>query len=361
MALADRSDDFTAPTLDAKWRTFNAAASWSTIYRPDGIDALDILVNAGGAGGMFWLGGNDGPLMYPSDPVSGEDYITGDFEVEIDVERMDLAGTGDPPSSPIHARIGGVAAHALPDPTTANPGVDSYSYFHAGHGQAGGENGGDGIVFEWKHTVANITTWSTISRTPGRCRLMLRRIGSTLEVLARMADWTRFVVLYRGSPSPALLNPLAVGLMAYSSAATPDLRLRFHSITFRSPGHKMATSTYASTQMLGGTAPPSTLYLGFSTTVPALDGTNVTEPVGSNYSRTAVTFDAAAGGQRLVQGPVSLPTPSASWGQGYWCLYDAASGGNLWFWDPTQSAEVVSGVAPSVADEALVIDLTGTT
>ncbi|MGH1344348.1 MAG: phage tail fiber protein [Nannocystales bacterium] len=361
MALADRSDDFTAPALDAKWRVFNAAASWSYLYRPDGLDVLDILINTGGTAGMFWLDDDDGPLMYASDPVSGEDYIAGDFEVEVDLERMNLAGDGDPPTHNLHARIGGPAAHLLPHPTDANPGVDQYTYFHAGHGQAGGANGGDDIVFEHKRTIADVTVWDTISRAPGRCRLMLRRVGSTLEVLARMADWTRFVVLYRGSPSPLLLRPLAVGLMAYSSAAAPDLRVRFHSITYRTPGNKMATSTYASTQMLGGTAPPATLYLAFSTTVPALDGTNVTEPVGSNYSRTAVTFDAAAAGQRLVQGPVSLPVPSATWGQGYWCLYDAASGGNLWLWDPTQSAEVVSGVAPTVADEALVLDLTGTT
>ena len=360
VALADRSDDFTGATLGAHWRVFNAGAGWSYAYRPGGLDVLDITVATGGSAGAFWFDLNDGPLVYPSDPITGDDYISGDFECEVDVEWTNAAGTGAPPSSTVHARIGGVAAHVLPNPTTATPGTDAYTYWHAGIGQAGGRTAGTGLVFEAKHTTSNVTTWDTAPRPAGRARLMLRRIGATLEVLARHEGSTQFYSLYRGAPTSLLANPVAVGLMAYCSDTVADLRLRFHSITFRQPGGKMATSTYASTQMLSGTAPPDTLYLGFSTTVPALAGTNVTEPTGSNYSRTAVTFDAASGGQRLVQGPVTLPIPSASWGQGYWCLFDAASAGNLWFWSPTQSAEVVSGVEPTVADDAIVIDMSGT-
>lgn len=55
-----------------------------------------------------------------------------------------------------------------------------------------------------------------------------------------------------------------------------------------------AVSVTPSGTLIGGAFAPATWYLGLSKTTPNEDGSNFTEPVGSNYSRVAVTNNATS-------------------------------------------------------------------
>lgn len=64
-------------------------------------------------------------------------------------------------------------------------------------------------------------------------------------------------------------------------------------------------------------AQPTNVKLALSTTTPADDGTNITEPSGNNYSQlTFNTWNAATGTPRLADnnGVATFATPSGSWG-----------------------------------------------
>lgn len=79
---------------------------------------------------------------------------------------------------------------------------------------------------------------------------------------------------------------------------------------------------------------PATVYIALSTTTPADDGSNFTEPSGNNYSRPAVTnnvtnFPAASGGSKSNGTEIAFPQASGSWGTvTHFAVFDAISGGN---------------------------------
>ena len=96
---------------------------------------------------------------------------------------------------------------------------------------------------------------------------------------------------------------------------------------------------------------PAAVYLGFSTSAPALDGTNITEPSGSGYARTQVTsFNAASGGTKTNAAQIQFPQASGAWGNiAYGVLYDAATSGNFLGQGAVANPySVVSGNAPLV-------------
>jgi len=108
------------------------------------------------------------------------------------------------------------------------------------------------------------------------------------------------------------------------------------------------------------TAP--TIYIGLSTTTPADDGTNITEPVGGAYARitTAATdWDPAAAGSKGNATVLSFPTATASWGTiTHFVLLDAVSAGNaLAFGALTTAKAVGDGDTASFAAGALAITL----
>ena len=80
--------------------------------------------------------------------------------------------------------------------------------------------------------------------------------------------------------------------------------------------------------------PPSTLHIALSTTAPADDGTNITEPVGDGYARVAIVsnltnWPAASGGSINNGVAVVFPQATGTWGTiTHFVVYDAASGGN---------------------------------
>ncbi len=109
----------------------------------------------------------------------------------------------------------------------------------------------------------------------------------------------------------------------------------------------MTITTYAANktldQFFGSVAlgVPATYYFGLSTTVPTVLGGNVSEPVGLNYSRVAVTngskspnWTTAASGSLSNAASITFAESTGDWGTILYCLiYDASTSGNLWFYD----------------------------
>lgn len=106
------------------------------------------------------------------------------------------------------------------------------------------------------------------------------------------------------------------------------------------------------------TAP--SVYLAISSTAPAADGSNVTEPSGANYSRVQATtgaMSAAASGSKTNGSEITFPVPSGAWTATHLCGYDASSGGNLlWYIDVTDRS-IVSGDTVKVPVGGLVHSL----
>lgn len=79
---------------------------------------------------------------------------------------------------------------------------------------------------------------------------------------------------------------------------------------------------------------PETYYLGLSTTEPSVDGTGVTEPSSANnYAREPIPGFKMSGIDGYVENTASFTTNEATndgWGYvPYFCIFDAATGGNL--------------------------------
>lgn len=97
----------------------------------------------------------------------------------------------------------------------------------------------------------------------------------------------------------------------------------------------LLNSLFGKTSDFGALASAPDLFLAASTSTPAEDGTNITEPSGNNYSRLDVggsDFDAATDADPSEidnTGTLSFPTASGSWGTiTHVVLFDASSGGN---------------------------------
>jgi len=101
-----------------------------------------------------------------------------------------------------------------------------------------------------------------------------------------------------------------------------------------------------------GAYSPPTIYVALSTTEPADDGTNVTEPA-DGYARVAhSSWDAAASRLTENTGTVTFPQASGSWGTiTHYALYDAPTDGNmLGAGALSVSKDVVTGNTPTIAD-----------
>lgn len=117
-------------------------------------------------------------------------------------------------------------------------------------------------------------------------------------------------------------------------------------------------------------AAPATTYVGLFTTAPTTDASasyTGTEVTGGSYARVAVTsssgWSSISGGsttpsQISNSGIITFPTPTVSWGTvvavGIW---DAATTGNLLWWNSFTSQAIGVGVIASFAVGALVLTL----
>ncbi len=108
---------------------------------------------------------------------------------------------------------------------------------------------------------------------------------------------------------------------------------------------------------------PATLYIGFSTTTINDDGTGITEPVGNNYSRIAVTnnatnFPAASAGSKSNGVAFVSAVASGSWGTlTHAFIADASSGGNVLAWCAITNKTIGNLDTVSVGIGALTITL----
>ena len=110
--------------------------------------------------------------------------------------------------------------------------------------------------------------------------------------------------------------------------------------------------------------PPATWYVGLSTTTPNIDGTGATEPTGNNYSRVGVpndtsNFSNAANASKTNLLSWTFPASTGSWGTiTYVGLWDAATIGNLWFFDIlTPSRAVASSTTVLFSASAVTITM----
>lgn len=116
----------------------------------------------------------------------------------------------------------------------------------------------------------------------------------------------------------------------------------------------MSVTFYSSNRVLdrvmGGVAftPPTTYYFGLSTTTINIDGTGATEPSGGAYARVALTNDktswtTASNGTLTNSVAVTFAESTTSWGTiTYVGMWDALSGGNLWWYDVLTPSRTVA-------------------
>ena len=137
----------------------------------------------------------------------------------------------------------------------------------------------------------------------------------------------------------------------------------------------MPASTFLSNILLnrvfGATAypsKPSTLYFSLFTSAPTVGGGG-TEVAGGSYARIGVaatsakfTMISTAGASNVLNTAIiKWPSATADWGTAVaWGIYDAATAGNLMFFDNLASSlPVINGQRPEVAAGAIDISLAG--
>lgn len=132
----------------------------------------------------------------------------------------------------------------------------------------------------------------------------------------------------------------------------------------------MALTTYTANKLIdhlnGKTSfTMPTVYVGLSSTTPAVGGTGVTEPSGGAYARKATTgstWNAAASGSATNAAAITWTAASADWVSGanltYGVLYDALTAGNLLGYGVLSTPRpVLSGNVASLAIGALTVTM----
>jgi hypothetical protein len=133
----------------------------------------------------------------------------------------------------------------------------------------------------------------------------------------------------------------------------------------------MAITYYSANRILdfnfGATSysSPVTYYFALSTTTPAIDGTNATEPSGGAYARVALTNNKTNWGNasnasltNLVA--IQFPESTASWGTiTNVFISDASSAGNMWWFDAlSPSRTIASATTVLFAVGAVTVQMT---
>lgn len=88
---------------------------------------------------------------------------------------------------------------------------------------------------------------------------------------------------------------------------------------------------------------PSKFYLGLSTSAPNVSGGGVTEPTDSAYARMELSsLGAPTGGVVSNTSIIEFPESATDWGiVSYYCIYDAATGGNLLMYGQLEKSRTV--------------------
>ncbi|RJQ24613.1 hypothetical protein C4577_07530 [Candidatus Parcubacteria bacterium] len=184
---------------------------------------------------------------------------------------------------------------------------------------------------------------------------------NTLTFPQATADWGTIVGIAITTTDNNLLFYGPLRSTRSVSASSPKLSFPAGSI-------RLTVSGCAGTIVLNGVldgwmkssnpAAPLTFYLGLSQVMPSNDGTGWTEPtIGSDGYDRAVITNAAAWSNPITVGfgynveTIRMPatgSPSGDWlsSLAAWGLWDAAEGGNLYFFGKLQSAIVVNDTSP---------------
>lgn len=92
---------------------------------------------------------------------------------------------------------------------------------------------------------------------------------------------------------------------------------------------------------------PSNWYLGVSSSTPAKDGSNVTEPTDGAYERIEIlnskaSFSNSANGEIYNLAAHAFPESAEDQGvMTHWVIYSAASGGSAWFYGALANSRTV--------------------
>lgn len=108
---------------------------------------------------------------------------------------------------------------------------------------------------------------------------------------------------------------------------------------------------------------PATVNIGLSSTQPAKNGTNITEPPGGvGYARVAVAnttanWPAASGGSKSNATTISFAQATGNWGtMAYWVMWDNSATPVFMAYGALQSSvSVTSGVTPDFPAGALTL------
>ena len=106
---------------------------------------------------------------------------------------------------------------------------------------------------------------------------------------------------------------------------------------------------------------PTNIYIALSTTLPAEDGTNVSEPGAGAYARKVMnTWNAAAARKVTNNGVITFATATAAWGNiTHYAIYDAITAGNfLAYGSLAVAKDVVNGNTPCIADTEIEVSVT---
>ena len=110
---------------------------------------------------------------------------------------------------------------------------------------------------------------------------------------------------------------------------------------------------------------PNKVYLGLSSTAPAVDGSGVSEPLASaGYERVELTnLGEPSNGVISNDSEISFPESSASWGTvTHFVLYDAPTNGNLLMFNVlSQSRSVETATIVMVKTGSLILTLANPT
>lgn len=110
---------------------------------------------------------------------------------------------------------------------------------------------------------------------------------------------------------------------------------------------------------------PSSYYLALSSTLPAIDGSNITEPVSLGYARVVSPSDSSTWSTSTTNTLSNLiaftfPESTGSWGtMGWFVLFDALTSGNAWFFGAlSPSVAVAANTEVRFAAGSLVVTMT---
>lgn len=104
--------------------------------------------------------------------------------------------------------------------------------------------------------------------------------------------------------------------------------------------------------------PPTTVYIGLSTSDPLDDGSGLNEPSGGSYQRQSITFNAASSRRITQNAQVDFPQATTNWGTiSHWVLFDAITNGNILAYGSLATSKTVyTGNQPYIQSDEVYVE-----